>query len=64
MNYSTSGSSIKVSSGFSTKMLCSNLSPSESVVDNAFSQATSYSVSTNSLTFYKNGVVCLVLYKI
>lgn len=64
MKYSTTGSSIKVSSGFSTKMYCSNLSPSESLVDNAFTSATSYSVSSNVVTFYKNGVVCLVLNRI
>jgi heat shock protein HslJ len=64
MKYSSTGSSIKVSPGFSTKMLCSNLSPSEYTIDNAFTSATSYSVSSNVVTFYKNGVICLVLNRI
>lgn len=61
MKYTTSGSSITITPGFSTKIACSNLSPTESAVDNAFSSATSYALTSSGLTLYRNGVTVVSL---
>ena len=48
-SYSFSGSSLSISSKFSTKMACLNLYPTEASVDGAFSSVSTFALSNNTL---------------
>lgn len=50
LRYTTNGNGISIQAGTTTLALCSGLSPSESVVDNAFQSSTSYTISNGILT--------------
>lgn len=63
MQYSTSGSTLTITPGVSTRMACSSLYPTENTIDTAFSSSNAYSVSTSSVRLSNNGVTTVVLAK-